>query len=173
MGKNQHSKDRLFVTRTEQEGIYGGKRGLTHKESGAAAAAAKAAELPLTHCALSLQPWEVPVCAPDGTIFDLLNVVPYVRKFHVHPISGEPLETKDLIKLHFNKTADGKLQCPVLYKDFNKHSHVVAIRTTGNVYSYDAVKELNLKARNMTDLLNGEKFEKKDIIVLSVCYFDF
>ena len=28
---------------------------------------------------------------------------------------------------------------------FNMHSHIVAIKTTGNVYSYEAIKELNLK----------------------------
>mmetsp|Transcript_10590 Transcript_10590/g.32411 ORF Transcript_10590/g.32411 Transcript_10590/m.32411 type:complete len:529 (+) Transcript_10590:52-1638(+) len=167
MGKNQHSKDRLFVTRTEQESLYGGKRGLSARETGAQLAAAKAAELPLTHCALSLQPWENPVCTPDGTVFELLNVLPYVRKFKVHPVTGEPLQSKDLTRLVFARNSGGELHCPVLFKTFNKSSHVVAIRTTGNVFSYDAVKELNLKAKNMTDLLTGEKFDKKDILTLS------
>jgi peptidyl-prolyl cis-trans isomerase-like protein 2 len=43
---------------------------------------------------------------------------------------------------------------------------VVAIKTTGNVYSHDAVSELNIKAKNYTDLLTGEKFSKADIITL-------
>ena len=33
-------------------------------------------------------------------------------------------------------------------------------------YSYDAVKELNVKAKNWKDLLNNEAFRKKDIIML-------
>ena len=33
-------------------------------------------------------------------------------------------------------------------------------------YSYEAVKELNMKAKNWSDLLTGEKFTKKDIITL-------
>lgn len=31
----------------------------------------------------------------------------------------------------------GKYHCPVTYKIFNDNSHIVAIRTTGNVYSYE------------------------------------
>eukprot|EP00189_Rhodosorus_marinus_P003382 CAMPEP_0113961670 /NCGR_PEP_ID=MMETSP0011_2-20120614/5455_1 /TAXON_ID=101924 /ORGANISM="Rhodosorus marinus" /LENGTH=530 /DNA_ID=CAMNT_0000973371 /DNA_START=723 /DNA_END=2312 /DNA_ORIENTATION=- /assembly_acc=CAM_ASM_000156 len=167
MGKNQHSKDRLFVTRTEQEQLYGGKRGLSSRETGAALSAAKAAELPLTHCALSLQPWDNPVCTPDGTVFELLNLFPYVRKYGVHPISGEPLSTAEIVKLVFHKNSEGEIHCPILFKTFNKNSHVVAVKTTGNVYSYDAVKELNLKPRSMKDLLTGEPFVKKDILTLA------
>ena len=29
---------------------------------------------------------------------DLVNAVPYIQKFHKHPVSGEPLELKDLIR---------------------------------------------------------------------------
>jgi hypothetical protein len=35
------------------------------------------------------------------------------------------------------------------------------IWTSGNVFSYEAVKELNEKTKNFTDLLTGEKFVKK------------
>ncbi len=44
----------------------------------------------------------------------------------------------------------------------------MAIRPTGNVYSYDAIKELNLKSKNFKDLINGEPFVKADIITLQV-----
>lgn len=33
----------------------------------------------------------------------ILNIVPYVRKFGKHPVTGEPLELKQLIKLKFHK----------------------------------------------------------------------
>ncbi len=51
-------------------------------------------------------------------------------------------------------------------KVFNNSSHVVAIRNSGNVYTFDAVNELNIKSKNFTDLLTGERFEKADIITL-------
>jgi len=58
----------------------------------------------------------------------------------------------------------GKYHCPITFKEFNENSHIVAIRASGNVYSSEAVEELNAKARNWTDLLTGEPFTRKDII---------
>lgn len=42
----------------------------------------------------------------------------------------------------------------------------MAIRTTGNVYLYEAVNELNLKIKSLKDLLTDEPFKKSDIITL-------
>lgn len=44
----------------------------------------------------------------------------------------------------------------------------MTIRTTGNVYSLDAVEELNLKRNHLKDLLTDVPFLKKDIIALQV-----
>lgn len=44
----------------------------------------------------------------------------------------------------------------------------MAIKTTGNVYSYDAIEELNIKPKNWRDLLTGEPFKKEDIIHIQV-----
>ena len=49
---------------------------------------------------------------------------------------------------------------------FNENSFIVAIKTTGNVFSNDAVEELNVKANFYRDLLTDEPFVKKDIIKL-------
>jgi peptidyl-prolyl cis-trans isomerase-like protein 2 len=76
------------------------------------------------------------------------------------------MEAKSLIKLNIDKNKDGNYQCPITYKEFNDHTHIVAIRTSGNVYCYDAIEELNLKAKNFRDLLSDEKFTRKDIITL-------
>jgi peptidyl-prolyl cis-trans isomerase-like protein 2 len=51
---------------------------------------------------------------------------------------------------------------------FTQFSHIVAIKTTGNVYSYDAIEELNIKPKNWRDLLTGEPFKKEDIIHIQV-----
>ena len=37
-----------------------------------------------------------------------------------------------------------------------------------NRYSWDAVEELNIKARNFTDLLTAQPFTRADIITLQV-----
>jgi len=44
---------------------------------------------------------------------------------------------KDLVKLHFQKNKKEEFHCPVTYKVFNENSHIVAIKTTGNVFSYE------------------------------------
>ena len=62
----------------------------------------------------------------------------------------------------------GKFHCPVTYRVFTESTHIVAVRTTGNVFSYDAVERLNLKAKNFRELLTDEPFTKADIIHLQV-----
>ena len=41
---------------------------------------------------------------------------------------------------------------------------MVAIKTSGNVYAYEAVQELNIKPKFMKDLLTDQPFTRKDII---------
>eukprot|EP00731_Ephydatia_muelleri_P023544 Em0015g1127a len=60
----------------------------------------------------------------------------------------------------------GSIIVPLPFKIFNENSHIVAIRTTGNVYSHEAVERLNVKAKNFRDLLTDEPFQKSDIITL-------
>lgn len=55
---------------------------------------------------------------------------------------------------------------PLTNKVFNASAHIVAIKTSGNVYSFNAVEELNLKAKNFTDLIDGTSFARSDIITL-------
>eukprot|EP00043_Microstomoeca_roanoka_P002807 m.40631 g.40631 ORF g.40631 m.40631 type:complete len:524 (-) comp11735_c0_seq1:218-1789(-) len=160
MGKNQHSKDRMFITATEWATLYGGKK---KDEPGKGS---KYKRLPFDCCALSLQPFEHPVCTKDGAIFDLVNIIPFIKKYGVSPVSGEKLEIKDLTKLHFHKNGEGKYHCPVTFKVFNEHTHIAAIAKTGNVFAYDAIKDFNIKAKNWHDLLTEEEFTRDDIITL-------
>lgn len=55
----------------------------------------------------------------------------------------------------------GEFRCPVTYKVFTQTSVIVAIRTTGNVYSMEAVEELNLKRNHLKDLLTDQPFQRK------------
>ena len=76
------------------------------------------------------------------------------------------MESKQLLKLNYHKRAEGAYHCPVLFKQFTDKSHIVAIRTTGNVFSYEAVEQLNLKPKNFKELLTDEPFARQDIITL-------
>jgi peptidyl-prolyl cis-trans isomerase-like protein 2 len=136
MGKKQHSKDQLYLTRTEH--ASGEHRGRGKQ----LALNLPYRTLPFDCCAISFRPFETPLCTSDGIVFELLNVVPFLKKFRRHPVTGKPLSASDLIKLHFHKNPDGQYACPVMYKPFTQHTHIVAIKTTGNVYCYDAVRRV-------------------------------
>eukprot|EP00058_Branchiostoma_floridae_P018303 XP_002603792.1 hypothetical protein BRAFLDRAFT_124670 [Branchiostoma floridae] len=115
---------------------------------------------------LSLQPFEHPLCTDKGDIFDLMNIVPWLKKYGTNPITGEKMEAKALNKLTFHKNSEDKYHCPVTFKVFNENAHIVAIKKTGNVYSYEAVERLNIRPKNWKDLLTDEPISRKDIITL-------
>ncbi|GBG81290.1 hypothetical protein CBR_g31965 [Chara braunii] len=148
----------MFITSTEWAKEWGGAKDRENR--------AIFKRLPFYCCGVSFTPFEDPVCTADGHVFDILNVVPYLRKFHKHPVTGRLLEVKDLIKLTFHKNNDGEYHCPVLNKVFTEFTHIVAIRPTGNVYCYEAVRELNIKPKNWKDLLTDEPFKREDIITI-------
>lgn len=65
----------------------------------------------------------------------------------------------------------GRWQCPVLNRPFTDRTAIVAIRqgknsNEANVYSREAYRELNVKAKNYLDLISGTKFDKVDVITL-------
>uniref|UniRef100_A0A8L8KFP8 RING-type E3 ubiquitin-protein ligase PPIL2 n=1 Tax=Heligmosomoides polygyrus TaxID=6339 RepID=A0A8L8KFP8_HELPZ len=150
-----------YLTTTEWKAIGGHK-----DDTGTRLQRAQFKRLPLTHCALSLIPFEDPVCTRSGEIFDLTHIIPYLKKNGVNPCTGKKLSSKELIHLKFDKDEQGNFRCPVTFRGFTDHTHVVAIATTGNVFSYEAVQELNLKANHLKDLLTDTPFQRSDIIVL-------
>lgn len=158
MGRKSLKKDRAYITASEWKEEGGGHKGRLQ------GAKATFRRLPFNCCAISFKPVEDAVCTDDGTVMDIVNAVPYVQKFRKHPRTGEPLELKDLVRIKFHKNTDNEMCCPVLGKVFNDNSHIVAIKGTGNVYSWEAVQELCLKPKNMRDLLTDEPFKRSDVI---------
>ena len=142
------------------------------RTGGARGESAGARPLPFDCCALTLMPYQSPVCTVDGIIFDNSAITQHLLKHKTDPVSGNKLATRDLITLNMDKTEEGQWQCPVLNKPFTNRTKVVAIRqrppgNEANVYSYEAFNELNIKARNYLDLTTGLKFSKDDVIVLN------
>nr|CAB3265066.1 peptidyl-prolyl cis-trans isomerase-like 2 [Phallusia mammillata] len=158
MGKRQHQSDKMYITGKEWAAFYGG-----HKKT---VENADFRRLPFFCCSISLQPVENPMCTIEGHVFDLLSIVPWLKKYGTNPITGKKMEAKSLVKMTFHKNADGKYHCPVLFKVFNENTHIVAIATTGNVYCYDAVEQLNIKPKNWRDLLTDKAFTRADIITI-------
>mmetsp|Transcript_38784 Transcript_38784/g.64491 ORF Transcript_38784/g.64491 Transcript_38784/m.64491 type:complete len:605 (-) Transcript_38784:107-1921(-) len=155
MGKNQHSKDKLWMTATEWKNEWGGK-----KEEIRTAYK----RLPFYCCALSFQPWEDPMCTPEGHVFEILNIIPYIKKYGKNPVTGVSLSVRDLVKLSFHKNPQNEYHCPITFKVFSEHTRIVAIKTSGNVYAYEAIEELCMKPKHWKDLISDEPFTRKDII---------
>uniref|UniRef100_A0A1B6CWT2 RING-type E3 ubiquitin-protein ligase PPIL2 n=1 Tax=Clastoptera arizonana TaxID=38151 RepID=A0A1B6CWT2_9HEMI len=159
MGKRQHQKDKLYLTCTEWITLYGGKRDGPETSN-------NFKRLPIDHCCVSLQPFDNPYCDPDGNIYEYEAILLYLKKFKTNPVSGKPLDVKSLIKLQFHKNNDDEYHCPVLYKPITNHSHIVVNSETGNVFSYEAVEQLNIKTKSWKDLLTDEPFKRSDLITL-------
>lgn len=157
MGKNQHSKDGLHLRPTEWA-----QDGRGHKDK----KRSPFAKLPLHCCALSLAPFENPVGTVDGGIFEVGNITRYIKRFGVNPLTGGKLTVKELIPLHFHKNAEGKIHCPVTFKVFTDHSHVVMNAISGHIYSFDAADQLNRKTKNFKDLMSGQPFKWTDIVTI-------
>ncbi|KAI6242750.1 RING-type E3 ubiquitin transferase [Aphelenchoides fujianensis] len=161
MGKKQHQSDKLYMTTREWQAVGGYKDSADTRIQRAVFK-----RLPFSHCSLTFVPFKEPVCSPEGVIFDKKAITKYVQKHGINPVNGKKLTLDQLIDLKFSKDGDGNFQCPVTYRTFTPSSLIVVIRNTGNVYSMEAVEELNLKRRHMKDLLNDVPFQRKDIITL-------
>lgn len=122
--------------------------------------------LPFNFCSLSLQPFEHPVCTAEGTIYDLTVIMPWLKKHGTNPVSGQPLKSSDLIKLKFSKNEEGEFVDPVTFKPFTNNTHLVAIKTSGNVFAWDTVEKLNIRPKMWRDLVTDEEFGRKDILTL-------
>ena len=134
-----------------------------------------------TFCAASLQPFRNPVCTDEGTIFDVEVISAWLDKHpNQNPVNGEPLDKRDLIKLNFARNAEadnlgaglsdgkGDLIDPVTYKVFTDNTHIVAVRhgTYANVFAWETVERMNIKAKMWQDLLNDQPFTRADVITL-------
>uniref|UniRef100_A0A8C7NFY1 PPIase cyclophilin-type domain-containing protein n=1 Tax=Oncorhynchus mykiss TaxID=8022 RepID=A0A8C7NFY1_ONCMY len=107
-----------YITCAEYTHFYGGKRSVMLYFN-----CLYSIILPLSHFSLSLQPFEYPMCTPEGIVFDLL-----------------------------------------LFTDGNVKLKSVIL--TGNVFSHEAVEQLNVKTKSYRDLLSDEPFTRQDIITL-------
>ncbi|KAG8087589.1 hypothetical protein GUJ93_ZPchr0010g9831 [Zizania palustris] len=97
---------------------------------------------------LTFLSFEDPVCIDDGSIFDLMSIVPYIKKFWKHPVTRALLDLEDLMPLTFHKNSDGEFQCSILNKVFMEFTRIVAVKNAGNVFYYEAIQEINIKPKN-------------------------
>ncbi|KAJ5098670.1 Peptidyl-prolyl cis-trans isomerase-like 2 [Penicillium argentinense] len=165
MGKGT---DKLYITHSEwaSEDAFSASAGAGVAKAKGGGGHAPFKRLPFNFCSLSLQPFAHPVCTPTGTIFDLTNILPWIKKHGTNPVDGSPLKSSDLIKLTIAKNDDNEYVDPVTYKILTNNTHIVALRNTGNVFAWDTVERLNIKGKLWRDLVTDAEFSRKDIITL-------
>ncbi|RFU73094.1 peptidyl-prolyl cis-trans isomerase-like 2 [Trichoderma arundinaceum] len=178
MGKGT---DKLYITHSEwsSSDAYSASVGAGASRSGKANVPFR--RLPFNFCAASLQPFKNPVCTPDGTVFDVEVIGAWLEKHpNQNPVNAEPLQKKDLIRLNFARNAEsdslsaglsdgkGDLIDPVTYKVFTDNTHIVAIRhgSYANVFAWDTVERMNIKAKMWQDLVDDQPFTRADIITI-------
>jgi peptidyl-prolyl cis-trans isomerase-like protein 2 len=102
-----------------------------------------------------------------GDIFEFTEIIPYLRRTgNLHPRTGAALQPTDLIRLKFHKNAQGEYFCPVMLKSFTGNSKIVTNKKSGQVFSMEAVQEMNIDKGNWFDLVTDEPFERIDLLVL-------
>jgi peptidyl-prolyl cis-trans isomerase-like protein 2 len=86
------------------------------------------------------------------------------------------LKDKELIKLNFARNSDdggvddgkGDMVDPITFKVFTDNTHIVAIRhgSEANVFAWETIERLNVKAKMWKDLVDDREFGRSDIITL-------
>lgn len=158
--------DKSYITHSEWMRDFGG---IEERKKG------EFKRLPFNFCSLSLQP--VPVaggagdagmamCNSEGSVYNLVHLLPFLRKYGVDPVTGKKASIKDYFKIHFHLNPEGELHCPATVKTFNENTKIAVVKVTGNVYSYDAIERLNVKMSNWRDLINDEPFQRSDVIII-------
>ncbi len=52
------------------------------------------------------------------------------------------------------------------FKEFNAHTNIVTVKTSGHVYAYDAIEQLCIQPKNWRDLITDAPFTRADILTL-------
>lgn len=162
MGKGT---DKLFITHSEwAAGDHASSSGKRSEPIPRAVVA-----LPFWTCSISQQPVapNCAVCDAAGHVFDITNVLPYILRSKINPVTNEPLASPALLtKLKLATNGDGDYIDPVTYKVFQPQSDAVVIKPSGNVYLMSTITELCLKPKKLTDLLTDVPFVAADIVHL-------
>lgn len=88
MGKRRHNQDKMWISNKEMQTDWGGK----NTDAERVKQKQQLIKLPYSYCNISMTPFRDPYATTDGVIFDLLNIVPYLRKNGKNPMNGEPMQ---------------------------------------------------------------------------------
>lgn len=164
MGKNT---DKLFITHSEwSQGSHASSSG---RKLESLKPSRTIAALPFWTCSISQQPIDKDcgVCDNQGHVFDIKNIMPYILRKKINPVTNEPLSNaNELTKLKLVTNDSESYIDPVTFRVFQPLSEVAVIKSSGNVYLMSTIKEMNLKSGHLVDLVSEKPFVKSDILRL-------
>lgn len=139
--------DKLYITHGEwKSGEFQG--GLSTVQKHEIANQRDFKRLPFDHCALSLQPFTVPVMSPEGVVFDFDEIDRFIQLYSDDlgvckcPITGKDLRFTDLLPLKFYKNLAMEYCCPVTGRVFSDATKIMVNLKSGQVYSGEAVEQM-------------------------------
>lgn len=160
--------DKLYITHGEwKSGEFQG--GLSKAKKQEQEGARDFKRLPFDHCALSLQPFVVPVMSPDGVVFDFDEIDRFMELNADEdgtckcPITGKNFKFIDLLPLKFHKNAADEYCCPVTGRVFADSSKIMANVKTGQVYSAEAVDQM---CESGIDFVSNEVCRRSDYLAI-------
>ncbi|KAI3385564.1 hypothetical protein SNEBB_008544 [Seison nebaliae] len=161
MGKKQHQADKMYVTASEWQMLYGGFKPQNYGEKSVFR------RLPFYYCALSLQPATKPFCTKEGIIFDMMSIAPFLSRYGLNPVTGKLLGANELIKVKIvYDEEEKKPMCPILKKTMTENSFIIVNRVSGYMYLNEAIEQLNIGQNYWRDLMTHEPFVRSDLIVI-------
>lgn len=168
MGKNT---DKLFITHSEWSGADLHSAGGGKAVSGSSKLTKQATALPFWTCSISQQPIDVGcgVCDAEGHVFDIKNIMPFILRQKLNPVTGETLASAaSLTKLKLTGKEDDATTYidPVTFKEFQRLSEAVVIKVSGQVYFSSTIRDMCVKPGNMVDLVTDQAFTKQDVLRL-------
>ncbi|KAJ5946787.1 Peptidyl-prolyl cis-trans isomerase-like 2 [Penicillium verhagenii] len=157
MGKGT---DKLYITHSEwaSEDAFSASAGAGVGKARRGGPHAAFKRLPFNFCSLSLQPFAHPVCTHTGIIFDLTNIIPWIKKHGTNPVDGSPLKSSDLIKLTIakNEEGEGKLWRDLVTDEEFSRKDIITLQDPQNIESRDLSSFTYLK-EGQTEFLEEQQ----------------
>ncbi|OHS98411.1 hypothetical protein TRFO_35186 [Tritrichomonas foetus] len=116
---------------------------------------------------LTYLPLKNPLICPFGYSFSRDSASKYLQNHSTHPFVPDQPFSMDILRApKFTQNSAGQKIDVIDDKILTAKHKIVMIGVTGNVFSFNSVREFNLKPKMMNDLITGEAFTENDIIVI-------
>ena len=119
------------------------------------------------NCCLTYLPMSEPLVDKYGYVYSKEGAEEYAKTHNTHPfINDVPFSMDDLVPLNFATQPNGIKYDQLTGKDLNPNDKIVAVRTSGNVYTYESLYYFNLKPKVYIDTISQTPFTPEDVVTI-------